>query len=109
MRIRIESGDSLRDMSAKLGISPAYLSEIERGLRNIPSELDGLLLSNYPNAERYKTALIKAHLGSSDVISLNVKGLSPMDKNIIASILTGNLDYDKKRQIASIIKTDNKR
>ena len=109
MRIRIESGDSLRMMSAKLGLSPAYLSEIERGLRNIPASLDGLLISNYPNAARYKSSLVKARLASSNVISIDIGSLSPMDKNILSAVLSDELDYDKKRQIASIIKEPKKK
>ena len=109
MRIRIESGDSLRMMSAKLGLSPAYLSEIERGLRNIPASLDGLLISNYPNAVRYKSSLVKARLASSNVISIDIGSLSPMDKNILSAVLSDELDYDKKRQIASIIKEPKKK
>ena len=109
MRIRIESGDSLRGMSSKLGLSPAYLSEIERGLRNIPATLDSLLLANYPNAIRYKSSLVKARLASSDVVAIDIGALSPMDKNIIAAVLSDDLDYDKKRQIASIIKEPKKK
>lgn len=109
MRIRIESGDSLRAMSTKLGLSPAYLSEIERGLRNIPASLDALLLTNYPNAARYKSSLVKARLASSNVISIDIGALSPMDKNILSAILSDDLDYDKKRQIASIIKEPKKK
>ena len=37
--IRINCGDSAKDMSEKLGISASYLSAIENGKRNVPDNL----------------------------------------------------------------------
>lgn len=105
VRIRLQANDSLRTMAGKIGISPAYLSDIERGVRNIPAELDGAILKAYPGAYRFKAELIKARLSSGKVINLDVSGISPMDRNIIAAILSDQIDYDYKRQIASMIKS----
>lgn len=37
--IRINTGDSMRDMAAKIGMSATYLSAIETGKRNIPANI----------------------------------------------------------------------
>lgn len=36
--IRINSGDTSKDMAKKLNLSPSYLSAIESGKRNIPAD-----------------------------------------------------------------------
>ena len=108
VRIRLLNNDSLRTMASKIGISPAYLSDIERGVRNIPAELDAAVLKAYPNASRFKPDLIKARFSSSKVISLDVSDITPMDRNIIAALLSDQIDYDLKRQIASTIKGSSK-
>ncbi len=108
VRIRVQNNDSLRGMAAKLGISPAYLSDIERGVRNIPATLDAAILKAYPNASRFKPDLIKARLASGKIISLDISSISPMDRNIIAALLSDQIDYDLKRQISSTIKSSSK-
>ena len=38
--IRINSGDTSKDMAKKLNLSPSYLSAIESGKRNIPLDIE---------------------------------------------------------------------
>ena len=45
--IRINSGDSAKIMAEKLNMSASYLSTIENGKRNIPPEMETLLVKAY--------------------------------------------------------------
>ena len=37
-KLRIDHGDFLKDMSDVLGVTPSYLSAVETGKRNVPSQ-----------------------------------------------------------------------
>ena len=50
--IRINSGDSAKDMATKLNMSASYLSTIENGKRNIPPDMEDLLVRAYNLSER---------------------------------------------------------
>ena len=50
--IRVNSGDSAKDMAIKLNMSPSYLSTIENGKRNIPPDMEQLLISAYNLSDR---------------------------------------------------------
>ena len=52
--IRINTGDSMRDMAAKIGMSATYLSAIETGKRNIPANMEELLFSHYNFSDKDK-------------------------------------------------------
>lgn len=49
--LRINAGDSARQMADKLGLSPSYLSAIENGKRNIPNNMQADLIINYNLSE----------------------------------------------------------
>lgn len=57
--IRINTGDSARTMAEKFGMSPSYLSTIENGKRNIPPEMEELVIRAYDLSEHDKEKLRK--------------------------------------------------
>ena len=63
--IRINSGDSAKDMAKKLNLSPSYLSAIENGNRRIPSDMEQLLCEAYPlsdvDKEKIRFAILETH------------------------------------------------
>ena len=62
--IRINSGDSSRAMAKKLNLSPSYLSAIENGKRNIPSDIEKLLCDAYPLSSTDVMKIRKTIVGS---------------------------------------------
>ena len=58
--IRINSGDSAKEMAKKLNMSPSYLSTIENGKRNIPPDMEELLIHAYKLSDKDKAKLRKA-------------------------------------------------
>lgn len=70
--IRINSGDSSRAMAKKLNLSPSYLSAIENGKRNIPSDIEKLLCDAYPLSSTDVTKIRKTIVGSCTSIKINL-------------------------------------
>ena len=65
--IRINTGDSMRDMAAKIGMSATYLSAIETGKRNIPANMEELLFSHYNFSEKDKKKKLIYKLSKGDI------------------------------------------
>ncbi|NLK87795.1 MAG: XRE family transcriptional regulator [Clostridiaceae bacterium] len=51
-KIRIDSGELLKDMALKLNVSPAYLSAVEMGKRNVPEGWPEIIRTNYSISTR---------------------------------------------------------
>ncbi len=61
--IRVNSGDTAKEMAGKLYMSPSYLSAIESGKRNIPANLIGAVADVYDLSPEDKEKLRDAVLG----------------------------------------------
>lgn len=101
--IRINSGDSARDMAAKLNMSPSYLSTIENGKRNIPPDMEDLLISAYNLSDKDKEKIRKAMLKCSETVKIDLTDLAEKKKQMIYEITKGNLDDDTIELIHNII------
>lgn len=103
--IRVNSGDSARDMARKLNMSPSYLSTIENGKRNIPIDIDKLLIEAYNLSEKDKEKLRKAMAESSDTVKIDLTDLADKKRQMIFEITNGNLDESVIEELHQIIKT----
>ena len=101
--IRINSGDSAKDMARKLNMSPSYLSTIENGKRNIPIDMDKLLIEAYNLSEKDKLKLRKAMAESSDRMKIDLTDLAEKKRQMIFEITNGNLDEDTIEELCQII------
>lgn len=101
--IRINSGDSAKEMASKLNMSPSYLSTIENGKRNIPPDMESLLISAYNLSEKDKEKLRKAMVKSSETVKIDLTDLAEKKKQMIFEITKGNLDEDTIDQLCKII------
>jgi transcriptional regulator with XRE-family HTH domain len=101
--IRINSGDSAKEMASKLNMSPSYLSTIENGKRNIPPDMESLLISAYNLSEKDKEKLRKAMMKSSETVKIDLTDLAEKKKQMIFEITKGNLDEDTIDQLCKII------
>ncbi len=72
-KLRIDKEENLSSMSKKLGISISYLSAIENGLREVPSNFIDKLSDIYHLSEEEKETFTKAEASSATKteISLN--------------------------------------
>ena len=90
--IRINCGDSAKDMALKLNMSPSYLSTIENGKRNIPPDMEELLIRAYNLSDKDKEKLRKAMVNSSDTVKIDLTELAEKKKRMIYEITKGDLD-----------------
>ena len=58
--VRINTGDSMRDMADKLDLSVSYLSAIENGKRNVPANLEEKIFEAYELSDK-DTERIQVH------------------------------------------------
>ncbi len=100
--LRAEKGIIQKDMAAALGISPAYLSALERGRRGVPSfallqrivEWSGLIWDEADNLHRL------AALSHPRVV-IDTSGLSP-DATLFANRLANRISSLDDERIARL-------
>ena len=81
-KLRIDRGELLRTMAEKLGISMSFLSSVENGKKNMPSEWISKIPELYQLNEAQKSELDKAVAESEKGIGLKFEGLSAERKQI---------------------------
>ncbi|MBP3695163.1 MAG: helix-turn-helix transcriptional regulator [Thermoguttaceae bacterium] len=80
-KIRIDSGEILKNMADRLEISSAYLSAIENGRRVIPETLVHQLQVAYSLSAEVVQELQKAKDESMMYIRIDLEKSSPLQKN----------------------------
>lgn len=103
--IRVNSGDSAKEMAKKLNMSPSYLSTIENGKRNIPIDIDKFLIEAYNLSDKDKVKLRKAMAESSDSVKIDLTDLAEKKRQMIFEITNGNLDESVIEELHQIIET----
>ena len=101
--IRINSGDSMRDMAEKIGLSAAYLSAIENGKRNVPENIEELLFNSYKLSEKDKKKVHEAIEKSSSQVKIDLTEMADIKKKLIFSIKSSNLDDETLNELCEII------
>ena len=89
--IRINTGDTAKQMASKLYISPSYLSAIENGKRSIPSNLITNIVNIYNLSEKDKMRLRNAVLNSYKPFRIDLTDFSEKKQNLLLAILQGEL------------------
>lgn len=98
---RMESGELLKDMAAKLGVTAAYLSAVEVGKRNVPDEWPLLLKVAYnldeDTYQKLKNAAFISQL-QAKIFALSMKS---EDKDLVVAFARklNELDKDQKNKM----------
>lgn len=71
-KLRIDRGEILKTMAEKLNMTSSYLSAIECGKRNIPSDLIDKLVSIYDLTQAEQEALLQARDKSLDSVEIEL-------------------------------------
>ena len=101
--IRINSGDSSREMARKLGFSPSYLSAIESGKRNIPTDMEKLLSKSYPLSQIDLEKLRTAMFASSDTVKINLTDFAEKKQRVIMAIAQDDISDNVLDEISDLI------
>lgn len=104
--IRINTGDSLRTMSSKLGISAAYLSSIENGKRNIPDDFDKLIFKAYTLSEVEMHRIQDAIFSAKENYTVNLSVITEKKRRVLLSLTEGNLNEDTIDKLCELISED---
>lgn len=100
-KLRLDRGILLREMAKDLGISPAYLSGMETGHKDIPQSLADKIISVYNLSAEQSKELKTSIMLSQQKICITTGQISW--KNEIASMLKEKLDTLSEEQQFKII------
>ena len=106
--VRINTGDSMRDMAAKIGMSATYLSAIETGKRNVPADMEELLFSHYDFSEKDKKKIKDAIESSASHVKIDLTDMADKKKKLIYSITKSDIDEETLDRLCEIIKNKEK-
>lgn len=101
--IRINTGDSMRDMAAKIGMSATYLSAIETGKRNIPANMEELLFTNYNFSDKDKKKIKDSIEKSAAQVKINLTEMADKKKKLIYKLSKGDIDEETLDRLCEII------
>ena len=101
--IRINSGDTSRDMAKKLGFSPSYLSAIESGKRNVPIDMERLLSRSYPLSQIDLEKLRTAMFSSGGAVKINLTDFAEKKRKVIMAIAQDDISDNVLDEISDLI------
>lgn len=101
--IRVNCGDTAKEMADKLYLSPSYLSAIESGKRNIPANLIGTIAEVYNLSSEDKERLRDAVLGVDKPLKMNLTNFSDRKKRLILAILQEDFPKETFNKICSLV------
>ncbi len=104
-KLRIDSGEVLRDMANNLGVSSAFLSAVENGKKKFPEAWNEKLTEIYkltPNqVEEMKEAIIE----STSIIKLNIENASQKNRDLAVKFARNfdSIDDETRDKIFNIL------
>ena len=107
-KMRIMAGELIRDMAAKLNVTPSYLSAVETGKRQIPDGWVCKIAELYSLSPEEKEALQKAADSSLLSVKLNLNGLTDHRRQtaVLFAREFSDLDDQKLEQIRKLLDED---
>ncbi|MCX4353894.1 MAG: helix-turn-helix transcriptional regulator [Lachnospiraceae bacterium] len=84
-KLRIDHGETLKNMAEKIGVTSSFLSLVETGKRRLPDELCEKIVEQYELPPEQQKELYQAALASGQVIKINLSGVSQPKRKLAAS------------------------
>ncbi|MCR4664886.1 MAG: helix-turn-helix domain-containing protein [Paludibacteraceae bacterium] len=97
-KLRIDRRELLRDMAEKLNVSMSFLSSVENGKKNMPSDWVDKIPSLYKLTDTQKKELDAAIAESENGIGIKFNGLSEDDKRLSVAFARKIKNLDSKEQ-----------
>lgn len=101
--IRINSGDSAKQMADKLGISVSYLNAIENGRRDVPGDLLEKVIAAYPLSDRDQNNLKEALIATKDRVKIDLTELGERKRRVILALANDEIDAEALEEICKIV------
>ena len=105
-KLRIDRGEILRDMARNLDVSPAFLSAVENGKKNMPeawlSKIENLYSLSFAQVAELKDAMVE----SRETIELNIRNASLRNRQLAITFARqfDALDEDTVQKLFSSLK-----
>lgn len=106
--IRINTGDSMRDMATKFDLSVSYLSAIENGKRNVPADFEEKIIKNYDLSDKDKNNLREAISATVEKVKVNITELSAKKRKLIYALSKDELSDDTIDELCAVIEKKGK-
>lgn len=105
-KLRIDSGELLKDMADKLQVTSSYLSAVEVGKRTAPKKWATLLKDIYSLSDSDYEILLNTIDESREEVTFNLADMKAKDQDIILSFARkfDTLDDFQKEKIKQILK-----
>ena len=103
--LREQRDELLKHMADRLSMSPAMLSSVENGNRNVPKGFIPKVVEEYGLDEAEQEKLCLAIARTKEAVAVNLKGLSPSDQHLAFSFARrfSELDDEDKNSIKRIL------
>lgn len=85
-KLRIDKDETIHTMAKKLEMSMSYLSAIEAGSRNIPSDMVDKIITKYKLNKERSEILRQAEAESAKEINVNLDGVSPEQRKLVFAL-----------------------
>lgn len=85
-KIRIDFDDSISGMASKLNISTSYLSAIEAGKRNIPSDMVSKIIDAYKLDKERSEILKQSEIDSAKEVNIKLTNVSIEQRNLVFAL-----------------------
>ncbi len=85
-KLRIDKEENIHTMAQKLGISISYLSAIEAGSRNIPSDMVDKIIEIYELNKERSEILRQAEAESSKEIGIDLSTVSAEQRKLVFAL-----------------------
>ena len=108
-KIRIDNEELLRDMAAKLNVTPSYLSVVETGKRNIPEEWLDMIVRGYDLDTEEQKDLKESFFNSQNQVKFELSSMEYNDKDLVLAFAREftNLNTKDKNKIFTILRKHN--
>ena len=101
--LRINTGETAKEMANKLDVSVPYLNAIENGRRDIPSDMEEKVIAHYNLTTEEKTNLRNAIINTKDSVKINLTDLADKKKRVILALARDNIDNETLDKICKIV------
>lgn len=105
-KIRIDNGEVLKDMAAKLSVTTAYLSAVEIGKRNVPQDWIGKIKNEYNLDDRQYQQLQDSLYEIKKYVKIDLEEQTQTDRELILEFHKNlkNLNDREKMDILTILR-----
>lgn len=103
-KMRIDHGEFMRDMAAKLGVTVAYLSAVENGKREVPDSWIEKLSETYSLSVEEKRMMQECAYEGKDNIKIDIVGIEKEEKELALAFARSfrTLSDDEKKTMKAL-------